>query len=383
MDQVPETPIRHDMQPLANNDKPRSCFRDPVPELDVAAERLSAAADALLAGDESGAATLLRQAHVPALYDFVQSVAGQGWREHVHFREATGIPGIIEKPARVPLRMPQGGAALAVYERDGYRCRYCGIRIVIPGAFSVLRRRLPNVLTWGTRDTEMNTAMYALKGVLDHVLPHARGGTSDAGNLVTSCQTCNYGKGDFHLAEVGLDDPRTRPPQRDGWDGLRRLLSAARPASRGPAHPRRGASLVQNGPAKPPSNPAADWFAALNAEDSARLRELLADLAELGVTWSATETLVVTLRHGGATLDLLGVNRDLTVEVPWMVHDHKAELRLFAAALAAGIPGTEVYETRRWWRVRMSGRRLALADLLGARPSVHEAFCAMRHALGA
>lgn len=44
------------------------------------------------------------------------------------------------------------------------------------------------------------------------------------GHLVTTCQSCNYGKGDRLLAELGLIDPRTRPAIFDEWDGLERLV---------------------------------------------------------------------------------------------------------------------------------------------------------------
>ena len=49
-----------------------------------------------------------------------------------------------------------------VFERDGYRCHYCGS---------------PHTLT------------------LDHVLPKTKGGTHDEQNLVAACRTCNVSKG--------------------------------------------------------------------------------------------------------------------------------------------------------------------------------------------
>jgi 5-methylcytosine-specific restriction endonuclease McrA len=58
-----------------------------------------------------------------------------------------------------------------VFERDHYRCRYCG----------------------------------GFKGlVLDHVHPFSRGGSSDDRNLVTACWSCNGRKHDRTPEEAGM-----------------------------------------------------------------------------------------------------------------------------------------------------------------------------------
>lgn len=56
-----------------------------------------------------------------------------------------------------------------VFERDRFRCRYCG--------------RTPAEATL----------------VIDHVLPVSKEGTWDIDNLVTACNECNLGKGDVIL----------------------------------------------------------------------------------------------------------------------------------------------------------------------------------------
>lgn len=53
-----------------------------------------------------------------------------------------------------------------VFERDGFRCRYCG--------------RSSNEV--------------ALE--IDHIVPTEHGGTNEKSNLVTSCRGCNLGKND-------------------------------------------------------------------------------------------------------------------------------------------------------------------------------------------
>lgn len=62
----------------------------------------------------------------------------------------------------------------AVFERDGFRCCYCG------------------------------KSPPAVKLELDHRHPRSKGGTDDYENLVTSCEDCNRGKSDhvLHAATI-------------------------------------------------------------------------------------------------------------------------------------------------------------------------------------
>ncbi len=58
------------------------------------------------------------------------------------------------------------GLRYRILARDGYRCTYCGA---------------------GTEDVELQ---------VDHIIPRARGGDTEPGNLTTACGPCNRGKGD-------------------------------------------------------------------------------------------------------------------------------------------------------------------------------------------
>lgn len=66
------------------------------------------------------------------------------------------------------------GLRFAVYARDGFRCVYCGCRV-----------------STGARGS----------ATLDHVTPHAHGGTNATSNLVTACRACNAAKGERTAAE--------------------------------------------------------------------------------------------------------------------------------------------------------------------------------------
>ena len=67
-----------------------------------------------------------------------------------------------------------------VFERDGYRCVYCG------EAFAA------DMLT------------------VDHVQPRMKGGDSSGGNLVTACRGCNTAKGGMRLSHFLLGTPAAR-----------------------------------------------------------------------------------------------------------------------------------------------------------------------------
>lgn len=67
-----------------------------------------------------------------------------------------------------------------IFERDGYRCVYCG-------------ERFP-----------------AEELTIDHVQPRVRGGDRSQGNLVTACRGCNTLKGHRRLSEFLHEDAIAR-----------------------------------------------------------------------------------------------------------------------------------------------------------------------------
>jgi 5-methylcytosine-specific restriction endonuclease McrA len=85
-----------------------------------------------------------------------------------------------------------------IYERDGYRCVYCGEQFA------------PEELT------------------LDHVEPRVRGGDRSEGNLVTACMRCNTLKGHQRLSRFLHDQPTARVNffrlAAHVWPRLRHLL---------------------------------------------------------------------------------------------------------------------------------------------------------------
>jgi hypothetical protein len=89
-----------------------------------------------------------------------------------------------------------------------------------------LVKTYPNAATWGSTIADQHAALQAMWTQYDHVLPHAKGGDNSLDNLVVTCAPCNYGRWHYTLEEVGLMDPRDRPPTQSLWDGLERFSEA-------------------------------------------------------------------------------------------------------------------------------------------------------------
>lgn len=86
-----------------------------------------------------------------------------------------------------------------IFERDEYRCVYCGERFAADDL------------------------------TIDHVESRVRGGDHSEGNLVTACKACNTKKGHRRLAEFLRDEPAARANfQRLAhhvWPRIRRVLA--------------------------------------------------------------------------------------------------------------------------------------------------------------
>src|SRR5947209_7290228 len=86
----------------------------------------------------------------------------------------------------------------AIFERDGYRCVYCGQQFA------------------------------ADELTVDHVQPRVRGGDRSEGNLVTACKACNTVKGDRRLSVFLHEDAGSRDNFRryatHVWPRLLRLV---------------------------------------------------------------------------------------------------------------------------------------------------------------
>lgn len=200
---------------------PRACLLEPHVSIEAAAVELSAAVDAHMRGDAPLCEQLLKQADRPEIQSWLESVWGS---KSTHIHRLRTVP---DAPPRITGKEPQPHAMLkrAVVERDGYGCRFCGMPVIPKAVRSLLNSLYPQAARWGTRNNQQHAALQCMWLQLDHVLPLARGGKNSLHNLVVTCAGCNFGRMSYTLAEMGLLDPRDRPPTPGKhWDGLTRIL---------------------------------------------------------------------------------------------------------------------------------------------------------------
>ncbi len=363
---------------------PRRCLLAPLPEHEQAADLLSGAADAILEGDIETARKLLRLADMPVLFDYASRLMGR--EDHdVHRRRA--------------LQVPSAAETLALHARDGWRCRFCGCRVASSRARSTMRACLPDVLLWD-KDGGYHAAFFAITASVDHVLPHSVGGGNELENLVTACWSCQFGRGAYMIEELGLLDPRERPPIVDGWDGLTRILgrTTAAIARRVDEDAEQSpldipASLIGQDEAPPNtgtrihSTTQAEWLKKLDTIEkrpSQRIIDFLEGCGDIGVSWSLNKVLLARMRVGGTTVEFLAVEPDGRVHVPWSLGGRKDEFRGFAETLAAGIEGAVSYETPKLWNVALSGKKpLGLLRLLDSTKALRSALEVLHEALRA
>lgn len=198
----------------------RRCLLPPIPELELAAKLLDAAADALLAGYDTLAGELIAQANNPLIFKHAVRLFGPMTAE-VH--RQTRRPKTIDESAREETRMPSLSVQRAIFVRDGWRCRFCTTRVFSRKARRNLIQWFPKQTHWDAGEYARHTALYSMAASLDHVVPYSRGGSNDVSNFVTACYCCQCGRGEWTLEEMELIDPRSVAPVVDGWDGLSRL----------------------------------------------------------------------------------------------------------------------------------------------------------------
>ena len=107
---------------------------------------------------------------------------------------------------------------IALYDRDGWRCRYCGRKVVVAGVLEILTSLSPGFrgLLPGHRMPSKSTepGVSRVYPNVDHIQAVSRGGARlELHNHVTACTKCNEHKGNRSGWTPG-------PIEKDEWDGL-------------------------------------------------------------------------------------------------------------------------------------------------------------------
>jgi len=200
----------------------RRCFRDPIPEIVLAASYLDAAVTAHLDGMHAIAKDLIRRADMPEIREWTESLWGTN-SPYVTVRVIPGAPPSLPKDQRIKVRMPNTAEKQQLHERDGFHCRFCGIPLIRMEVRKRIKIAYPEALSWGSTNISQHAAFQAMWLQYDHLLPHARGGNNDLENVLITCAPCNYGRWHHTTEEVGLLEPWTQEPVRSSWDGLERF----------------------------------------------------------------------------------------------------------------------------------------------------------------
>jgi 5-methylcytosine-specific restriction endonuclease McrA len=124
-----------------------------------------------------------------------------------------------------------------VFRRDAWLCRWCLRPVIFPCVMKYLGRLVAaagNVeppayynLNW-RRDRA--PLLDELGASVDHVMAHAKGGSSDIENLATICAKCNARKSDLsvedHLRRYPLRKVKGKYGEPTNWDGLSSVFLA-------------------------------------------------------------------------------------------------------------------------------------------------------------
>ena len=126
-----------------------------------------------------------------------------------------------------------------LFARDNYQCRYCADPVIPKKVFKKAQSLIGSTdLPLGRTNLTRSGFYLIFVATLDHVMPWSLGGRTDESNLVTSCWSCNYGKADFTVEQIGINNPLDRKIELKTENEVDRLLKVAfaKPKSAADSH---------------------------------------------------------------------------------------------------------------------------------------------------
>ena len=198
----------------------KTCPLQPPKYFDKSLNTFIKAYTAAHAGNLSNAIKLLSETRGEDLRNwYIEHGQMSGW----HYRvKALKIP----KPKKYTGDMESNKSFAKyesqVYQRDGYRCRYCGIRVIDTKALLKMEKMVgKKIFQVKGKNSDRHGVALVLRATIDHIKPLSRGGRTKLDNLATSCWSCNYGKLNATLEQLGITNPlkRRNNPNRY-WNGL-------------------------------------------------------------------------------------------------------------------------------------------------------------------
>jgi hypothetical protein len=162
----------------------RTCFREPISEIRMAADYLNDAVSAHIAGDGQLARDKINLANMPPIRAWTESLWGKS-SPYLQKRHVEGASPTLKRKERERFRMTSADKQF-LHERDGYHCRFCGVRVIRREVRDRFRKLYPD-LTRGNTTKEQHAAVQAMWAQYDHILPRGRGGDNDLDNIIVTC----------------------------------------------------------------------------------------------------------------------------------------------------------------------------------------------------
>lgn len=109
----------------------------------------------------------------------------------------------------------------AIFQRDQYRCRYFGDRLLFPGVLLLLEKLKCFPADENYRIANSHWVYWWFSPVVDHkeAVAAAEGDPNHSDNLVTTSNFRNIQKGPWTLKQMGWKD-RGLPSADEAWDGM-------------------------------------------------------------------------------------------------------------------------------------------------------------------
>ncbi len=144
-------------------------------------------------------------------------VSGRFRKKILNFSEPVPVEDHLRDGVRSPKKLQDD-----VFRRDGYQCRYCGSKLISQEFLKLFIKKLNDdgFKKKSPYKENMHGIIHVTWPVADHVHPWNLGGRTTMDNLVASCGPCNYGKFNWTIGQMGIDDPFNKPPVSSEWEGL-------------------------------------------------------------------------------------------------------------------------------------------------------------------
>lgn len=113
-----------------------------------------------------------------------------------------------------------------LFARDNYKCRYCTDPVIPKKVFEKAQSLIGSTdLPLGRTNLTRSGFYLMFVATLDHVVPWSLGGRTDESNLVSSCWSCNYGKANFTVDQIGIGNPFNSMVVQDSENKVERLVN--------------------------------------------------------------------------------------------------------------------------------------------------------------